>query len=40
MDLLATKNLILAIITAVLMFFQTKLTTLVQPKQKPQKLPN
>lgn len=40
MDLLATKNRILAIITAVLMFFQTKLTTLVQPKQKPQKLPN
>lgn len=39
MDLLATKNRILAIITAVLMFFQTKLTTLVQPKQKPQKLP-
>jgi len=41
MDLLATKNIILAIITAVLMFFQTKLTTLVQPKQpKTQKMPN
>ena len=40
MDLLATKNLVLAIITAILMFFQTKLTSLVQPKQKTQKLPN
>jgi len=39
-DLLASKNLVLAIVTAVLMFFQTKLTTLVQPKQKAQKLPN
>ena len=39
-DLLASKNLVLAIITAVLMFFQTKLTTLIQPKQKAQKLPN
>ena len=39
-DLLASKNLVLAIITAVLTFFQTKLTTLVQPKQKAQKLPN
>ena len=40
LDLLATKNVLLAIITAVLMFFQMKLTTLVQPKQKSQKLPN
>ena len=40
MDLLATKNVVLAIITAVLMFVQTKLTTLVQPKQKAQTLPN
>jgi len=39
-DLLATKNIVLAVTTAVLMFFQTKLTTLVQPKQKAQKLPN
>jgi membrane protein insertase Oxa1/YidC/SpoIIIJ len=38
-DLLATKNIILAVITAVLMFFQMKLTTLVQPKQPAQKLP-
>jgi len=41
-DLLASKttqNIILAAITAILMFLQMKLTTLVQPKQKPQKLP-
>lgn len=39
-DLLETNNRILAVITAVLMFFQMKLTTLVQPKQTAQKLPN
>lgn len=38
-DLLATKNIALAVITGVLMFLQTKLTTLIQPKQKAQKLP-
>lgn len=39
-DLFAAKNIILAVFCAVFTFFQMKLTTLVQPKQKPQKLPN
>ncbi len=40
MDLFGYNNTILAIITAVLTFLQMKLTTLVQPKQKAQTLPN
>lgn len=40
MDLFATKNIVLTIITIVFMILQMKLTTLVQPKQIPQKWPN
>lgn len=39
-DLLWTNNIILAVLTAGLMFIQMKLTTLVQPKQKAQKMAN
>ena len=40
LDLFATKNIFLAILSAAFTFFQMKLSTLVQPKQKPQKMPN
>ena len=39
-DLFATKNLVLALVTALLTAWQMKLTTLVQPKAAPQKMPN
>lgn len=39
-DLFATKNLILALVTALLTVGQMKLSTLVQPKASPQKMPN